>query len=98
MRVGWPRLAQAVLIREQGPHECARLARNGARACGILGLMDQPDKPRAETQEERAVRSLQAIYGGADLTAESMKLANEFTDRQTGRLKNWVRGRSGGKQ
>jgi hypothetical protein len=58
--------------------------------------MDQPDEPREEAQEERAVRSLQAIFGGADLTAESMQLANEFTDRQTGRLKRWVRRWSGG--
>jgi hypothetical protein len=46
-------------------------------------IMDQPDRPREETQEERAERSLQAIFGGADLTAESLQLANEFTDRQT---------------
>ena len=53
--------------------------------------MDEPDEPREQTQEERAVRSLQAIFGGADLTAESMQLANEFTDRQTGRMQRWVR-------
>ena len=56
-----------------------------------------PEEPPEETQEERAVRSLQAIFGGADLTAETMQLANEFTDRQTGRLKGWLRRRSGGK-
>jgi hypothetical protein len=53
--------------------------------------MDHSDEPPAETQEERALRSLHAIFGGADLTAESMQLANEFTDRQTGRLKGWLR-------
>jgi hypothetical protein len=62
--------------------------------------MDRPEKPREEpreeTQEERAMRSLQAIFRGADLTAESMQLANEFTDRQTGRLKKWFRRRSAG--
>jgi hypothetical protein len=58
--------------------------------------MDQSDEPREETQEERALRSLHAIFGGADLAAELMQLANEFTDRQTGRLKNWLRRWSGG--
>ena len=58
--------------------------------------MDEPDQPRAETQEERAVRSLQAIFGGADLTAETTQLANEFSDRQTGRLRDWMRRRTGG--
>jgi len=68
----------------------------GDGRCCILVVMDQPDEPREETQEERAVRSLQAIFGGADLTAETTQLANEFTDRQTGRLKSWLRRRTGG--
>ena len=58
--------------------------------------MDQPDEPQEETQEERAVRSLEAILSGADLTSESMQLANEFTDRQTGRFKSWMRRWGGG--
>ena len=58
--------------------------------------MDQSDEPPEETQEERALRSLHAIFDGADLTAESMQLANEFTDRQTGRLNGWLRRWSGG--
>jgi hypothetical protein len=62
-----------------------------AMASGILVRKDQSDEPHEETQEERAVRSLQAIYGGADLTAESMQLANEFTELQIGRLKIWFR-------
>jgi len=57
----------------------------------MLVVMDHPDEPRKETQEERAERSLKAIFGGADLTVESLQLANEFTDRQTGRLKSWMR-------
>ena len=64
--------------------------------CGMLVVMDQPDEPQEETQEERAERSLQAIFSGADLTAESMQLANEFTDRHTGRLKSWMRRWTGG--
>jgi len=56
----------------------------------------EADRPPAETQEERAVRSLQAIFGGADLTVEAMQLANEFTDRQSGRFMGWVRRRTGG--
>ena len=55
-----------------------------------------PDgKPHQETQEERATRSLQAIFGGADLTAQTMQLANEFTDRQTGRFSRWLHRRGG---
>ena len=60
--------------------------------------MDPHDEPPKETQEQRAMRSLQAIFGGADLTAETLQLANEFTDRQTGRLKRWVQRKNGGVQ
>ena len=59
-------------------------------------MENHQDEPREETQEERAVRSLQAIFGGADLTAETTRLANEFTDRQTGRLTGWLRRWTGG--
>jgi hypothetical protein len=45
-----------------------------------------------ETQEQRAQRAIEAIFSGADLNAEAMQLANEFTDRQTARLSAWVRG------
>ncbi|WP_298876887.1 hypothetical protein [uncultured Microbacterium sp.] len=45
----------------------------------------------AESQEERALRSLRAIDGGADVGAEALALANEFTDRQTGRVTAWMR-------
>ena len=31
-----------------------------------------------EAQEQRAMRTLMAIYGGADLTEETKKLADEF--------------------
>jgi hypothetical protein len=52
-------------------------------------------EPQQESQEERATRSLKAILGGADLTAETMQLANEFTDRQTGRFSRWLHRRGG---
>ena len=52
-------------------------------------------EPHEETQEERATRSLMAIFGGADLTAETMQLANEFTDRQSGRFSRWLHRRGG---
>jgi len=52
-------------------------------------------EPHRESQEERATRSLQAIFGGADLTAQTMQLANEFTDRQTGRFSRWLHRRGG---
>lgn len=47
--------------------------------------------PDPETQEQRAQRAIEAIFSGADLNAEAMQLANEFTDRQTARLAAWVR-------
>jgi hypothetical protein len=59
------------------------------------GAPSPEDKPHLETQEERATRSLMAILGGADLTAETMQLANEFTDRQTGRFSRWLHRRGG---
>jgi hypothetical protein len=53
--------------------------------------MERQDDREPETQEERAIRSLQAIFSGADLTAETTRLANEFTDRQSGRLTGWLK-------
>lgn len=44
-----------------------------------------------ETQEDRAMRALQAIWGGADLTEEAMKLSNEYTDRHTAQFTTWLR-------
>ena len=35
------------------------------------------------------------IFGGADLTAETMQFPNEFTDRQTGRFSCWLHRRGG---
>ena len=58
--------------------------------------MERPDDQEPETQEERAIRSLQAIFSGADLTAETTRLANEFSDRQSGRLKGWLKRKRGG--
>ena len=37
------------------------------------------------------MRTLMAIYGGADLTEETKKLADEFTDRHTARFATWWR-------
>jgi hypothetical protein len=54
-------------------------------------LVERPDDPEPVTQEERAIRSLEAIFSGADLTAETTQLANEFTDRQSGRLTGWLK-------
>jgi hypothetical protein len=64
------------------------------------GRVERPDEPESpakkpQTQEERALRSLQAIFGGADLTAETTQLANEFTDRHSGRLTSWVKRKRG---
>ena len=48
-------------------------------------------EPAAETQEQRATRAIQAIFSGGDLAAETLRLSNEFTDRQVERLKSAVR-------
>ncbi|MFF7682365.1 hypothetical protein ACFZA2_06325 [Microbacterium sp. NPDC007973] len=50
-------------------------------------------EPDAESPEERALRALRAIDGGADIGAEALALSNEFTDRHTARLSAWLRRR-----
>lgn len=45
---------------------------------------------RARAQEDRATEAITAIFSGADLVDESMKLANEFTDSQTSRFASWL--------
>ena len=54
------------------------------------------DKPGAsseseETQQQRAQRAIEAIFAGGDLQAETLRLSNEFTDRQVERLKRSLR-------
>lgn len=46
-----------------------------------------------ESPEQRALRSIRAIDGGADIGAEAFALSNEFTDRHTARLSAWLRRR-----
>ncbi|BFM23598.1 hypothetical protein [Microbacterium sp. che218] len=41
------------------------------------------------TQEERALRAMANIHAGADITDEAMRLSNDYTDRQTRRVKAW---------
>lgn len=46
---------------------------------------------RARAQEERAKRSLDAIFQhGANPGDEAMQLANEYTDAQSGRFRAWL--------
>jgi hypothetical protein len=42
-----------------------------------------------ETQEDRARRALQSILSGGDLGRETADLSNEFTDRQSARVRAW---------
>jgi hypothetical protein len=49
------------------------------------------EPPKHETQEQRALRAIRAIFSGGDLAAETMQLSNEFTDRQVERLKSALR-------
>lgn len=51
----------------------------------------RPEPQQQETQEQRAVRAVQAIFAGGSLSAETLNLSNEFTDRQTARLVRWLR-------
>jgi hypothetical protein len=44
-----------------------------------------------ETQQQRAIRAIEAIFSGGDLAAETLQLSNEFTDRQLARLKDALR-------
>jgi hypothetical protein len=46
-----------------------------------------------DEQEQRALRSIEAINAGADIGAEAFQLSNEFTDRHTDRMKAWVKRR-----
>jgi hypothetical protein len=56
---------------------------------------DPASSTPAETQEQRAIRALDAIFSGGDLAAETLQLSNEFTDRQVARLKRAVRRKPG---
>jgi hypothetical protein len=47
------------------------------------------DDRRGESQEERALSALGAIFSGGDMTEETTRLANEFTDRQSSRFSGW---------
>lgn len=43
-----------------------------------------------ETQEERALRAISNMQAGADIPAEALRLSNDYTDRQTRRVKEWL--------
>lgn len=43
-----------------------------------------------ETQEERALRAIANMQAGADISDEALRLSNEYTDRQTLRVKEWL--------
>ncbi|WP_156458778.1 hypothetical protein [Microbacterium sp. Leaf179] len=46
-----------------------------------------------DEQEQRALRSIEAITAGANIGDEAFQLANEFTDRHTGRMTAWLKRR-----
>ena len=50
----------------------------------------RPDEP-ADEQERRAHQALDSIFSGGDLGDETLRLSNEFTDRQTARFSAWLR-------
>ena len=52
-------------------------------------MNDEPAKYDAQAQLERAQATIFAIMGGgADLTEETLKLSNEFTDATVARVKS----------
>ena len=52
-------------------------------------MNDEPEKYDAQAQLERAQATIFAIMGGgADLTEETLKLSNEFTDATVARVKS----------
>ncbi|GAB3296067.1 hypothetical protein GCM10027427_17170 [Pseudoclavibacter terrae] len=50
-----------------------------------------PAGPLELTQQERAEATLRSIMSGGNLTAETMRLSNDFTDRHVSRLKSFFR-------
>jgi hypothetical protein len=48
------------------------------------------DSEPTPTQQERAIAAINAIAAGADPSREAFRLANDFTDRQTAKLSDWV--------
>jgi len=54
-------------------------------------MTDKPEKYDAQAQLERAQSTIFAIMGGGDLTEETLKLSNEFTDATVERVKSKLR-------
>ena len=54
---------------------------------------NEPAKYDAEAQLERAQSTIFAIMSGADLSEETLKLSNEFTDATVARVKRRLRRR-----
>jgi len=54
-----------------------------------------PDEPtreqRARLQQQRAEEAIASINAGANVTGESYRLANEFTDAHSARFGAWLR-------
>ena len=44
------------------------------------------DEPQKLTQEEKAQATIRAIFSGGDVSEETLRLSNEFTDEMTGRI------------
>jgi len=52
-------------------------------------MTDPADGDEEETQEQRALRHISAIAGGADIAEQASHLSNDFTDRFTARIVGW---------
>lgn len=53
--------------------------------------MDDERARRAAEQEQRANETLEAIFRGGDLAEETLKLSNDYSDRQSARVAAWFR-------
>ena len=60
----------------------------GGRVIGVGWRMIDVDS-QDETQAERAMRALQNIANGANVTDEAMKLSNQYTDRHFAKMSRW---------
>lgn len=76
-----------------------RLARRASSFSPQRPTPRPPDARKLDTmahddeQEQRALRSIEAITAGANIGDEAFQLANEFTDRHTGRMTAWLKRR-----
>lgn len=53
-------------------------------------MVSDPPSSAHDSQEQRAVDAITAIFAGGDVADEALRLSNDFTDRTEGRLRAWL--------